>query len=363
MATKTKSTGLSVPKKTLLDSLTLCDSFAGKSPHFKNLRFTAGKDLTLSACSGEGWVQRKIAAFSETEMDVALDSEKIARIVRGVAGADVEFALDDTAVKISSGGAKYRVPIAGHVNDIPDMPEFHSDSVLTITCAALARIVSLTASHASIERHDGNRQGMFIRGDGESLSFFATNTHRLSAVSLKSDFQISTSVPMAQLRSIVKSLQSADESEVSIRFEGGRIQFEWPETKVTLQCFVGDAPNWERIIPESVATWSFDRQELVQAVDRMMLIEPDFKKVMLEPTGLGCTLSSQSVSAGTATELVPCTVDGECEPIRVNGGYLRDALMACEGEVAKLHLAGPMKAIMVTGDAEDWRGLIVPVAP
>ena len=214
---------------------------------------------------------------------------------------------------------------------------------------ALARVLPFTA------KDDEARPVLacvnFVAKDGK-LTLVSADGFRLAIIALDCDGEGQALISRDELRGIASALKGA--KRVRVSFEAGGetiggysliidtelIRYKWASVN-------GDYPDYEKLIPtESNCLASFDTVEAIKAVNSLKAIS-DAKAYPIDLTiGDGKIVMAEPDNKGQAE--LSADTDGQGF-VRVDGGYLAEALKACGGMV-ELKLTNAFSPMLFSAD-------------
>jgi len=175
----------------------------------------------------------------------------------------------------------------------------------------------------------------FVAKDGK-LTLVSADGFRLAVISLDCDGEGQALVNRDELKGMVNALKRAKRARVS--FEAGGetiggysliidtelIRYKWAS-------YGGDYPEWQKLIPTEFNTFAhFDTVEAIKAINSLKVLA-DSKAYPIDLTiGDGKLVMANPDDKGQAD--ISADTDGQGF-VRVDGGYLADALKACGGMV------------------------------
>ncbi|MDD5511904.1 MAG: DNA polymerase III subunit beta, partial [Dehalococcoidales bacterium] len=171
---------------------------------------------------------------------------------------------------------------------------------------------------------------LFTAKEGK-LTLVSADGFRLAVVSLDYDGEGEVLISREDLAGIANALRSAKRARVS--FEGEDIKTLTIDTELIRYQWVSDDgkfPDWERIIPtEAKTTAHFDTVEAGKAINSLRALA-DSKSYPIDITlENGMMVLANPDDKGQAT--MPADIEGEANRVRLDGGYLAEALKACGG--------------------------------
>ncbi len=335
----------------------LATSVRTSLPILQTVRLEAGESgLTLLGCDGEMWAERKILANVTTPGAVCVSFQLLKELVIKLPEGQVAFELDGSNVFLRFGQSEWRMP-ALPAEEFPPMPSVSGTAELRLPMGELRDGVDGVSYAVADDSSRPVLTGVLFTYDGAILTLVATDTHRLAVVKLDKDgigSQVTAIVPEKALKAI-KNLPMEDTEEVRVKFDETRLGVDAGNARVVSQLLVGQFPNWERVVPnEFTRTWVMDRQELLDYVNRTMILARDnANRIRFAGQGDQVVITARSEERGEAKEEVPTiSKNGEIE-IAFNGRYILDALQALKGDGIRAEMTEPSRPAVFRPVEED----------
>jgi len=352
---------LECTRKELLEAL----AFAGSAtstrsalPILKTVRLDAdGTSLGLLGCDGELWAERKIEAIVATAGAACVDFSLLRDIIGKLPDGQLTLELDGANVFLRHGGSEWRM-MALPADEFPQVPSVEGSSELRMPIGELRAAVDAVAHAVADDNSRPVLTGVQFAYDGNTLILAATDMQRLAVTKLEQPgigSPLSAIVPERALRAI-KSLPLDDSKEVVVRFDDSRLHVEVGGTQVVAQLLMGTFPNWERVVPaESTRSWTFDRTELLDNVNRAMILARDnANRVRFRGNPDSVLISARSEERGEAKEEVAVVAKNGDVEIVFNGRYVEDALKSIKGDGVLIELTEPSRpALFKAVDADS----------
>jgi DNA polymerase-3 subunit beta len=182
-------------------------------------------------------------------------------------------------------------------------------------------------------------QGCSVTIENNTISFVATNTHRLVVAKAEIEDNIPGEnkfiVPAKTLNDLLSIINSAQEDNgVKVEFSDKHIAFTVNNIFITCRLIDGQFPPHEKVIPASCETFAtVDIGEFRSAISRVEIIskQTEYNTVRLLFTSEGLELSSDSYEMGKVVEHVNSVVEGPDVEIAFNLKYVQDFLKIVGG--------------------------------
>lgn len=324
--------------------------------------------VRVLGCDGEMWVERNVACMVHEPGSVCIQASLLRDLVSKLPEGDVElFTLEGNGAMLKEGAAEYRLQTLD-ADDFPSPPEFEGESELKLKMSDFRTAVDSVLYAVSTDQHRQILTGVLFSYNGQTLTLVATDTHRLAVKRIEQPgigSNVTAVVPEKALRAI-KSLPVSDDSEITLSFGGGRMGVEAGGAKVITQLLSGAYPNWERVVPsESTRSWSVETDQLIDRVDRMMVLARDnANRIRFRGADDQIVIAARSEEKGEAKEEVPMIAkDGDIE-IAFNGKYVVDALKAVHDAGVRIEMTESSRPAIFrpAEDADNYFCVIMPMA-
>ncbi|MDR3687867.1 MAG: DNA polymerase III subunit beta [Fimbriimonas sp.] len=358
------------PRKEFFEAVSAATAAASVRTSVNILQYLKieGSDASVRVvgCDGEMWVEREFAAFVAEPGAICLQAKLLQDIAHQMPDGDLELTtLENGSVLLQQGAAEYRM-MSLDSEDFPEPPPFGGEGELRVPMGLLRKAVDSVIYAVTPEQHKAVLTGVLFSYNGRVLTLVATDTHRLAVRKIDQEgigSSINAVVPEKALRAI-KALPIPDDSDVEIRFGGGRLGVESGSATVVSQLLAGTYPNWERVVPsESTRTWMVEVDQLNEKVKRMMILARDnANRVRFKGEGDQILMAARSEEKGEAKEeLLMIPSNGEVE-IAFNGKYVIDALAAIDGPGVRIEMTESSRPA-VFRPADDENGYFCVIMP
>jgi len=273
-----------------------------------------------------------------------------------------EFSIDIKGEKgvLSAGKNKTRFTTWA-VSDFPKIPSSESASVFCeITAGELLRVVNegIVASSQgdSFPTYLGT---CFFHVEENTLSIVSTDSHRLALsqadciCSADSDILL----PILSVKELQRLLSNViSDINVVVLTDGSVSWFRMGDIEFSVRRIEASFPNYKKILnPKKTTTMISNRNDLVNALERIDIIVRDFTRVVvmrLSPSGQ-LKLSGKSPNTGIGMELVEANITGEPITVGFNLSYLIDGLKAFKDSDVQLSFDGSSGQVTITAPNRD----------
>lgn len=302
--------------------------------------------VRVLGCDGEMWAERKILANVTEQGSVCISYAVLQALIASLPDGQISFELVSGTLVLRHGQSEWKLT-ALPAQDFPLPLEVSGSAELRMPMGELRASVDGVAYAVADDNSRPVLTGVLFTYDGAILTLVATDTHRLAVVRLERDgigSSVNAIVPEKALKAI-KSLPIADDEEVVVKFDENRLGVDAGTASVVAQLLSGAYPNWERVIPsEHTRTWTIDRDELINNVNRAMILAKDnANRVRFTGNSDMVVIGARSEDKGEAKEEVPIiSSNGDIE-IAFNGRYVLDALKAMKTDGIRAEMTEPAR--------------------
>ena len=371
-------------KSALLDTLKVVSAAVSKKPiipasaailiEAKTETDRLGKEeyfLDMTATSGDLTLRRGFTSFGALEDPnlqimqdgkALIDATYLTAFIKNVDGDVVHIdTVDGTLHAIYGTDVKYRIngmrPEDFPVIDFDSMPReliIPADAMVAMLKKVSISMANVGCSRpvlagVNIAQADGK---LIMTGcDSYRLSKVTVDEESISKLSIAPDMP-SVTIPASAVDAIETVLRPADVFEIYTDGKRVKVLDSNGATLVT-SLLDGAYPSVDRLVPQSFAIDAeFNREELLAAVERCMLIRDDqVATATMTLAENSVTVRSSSPEIGNSEQTItPISYRGDPIRIAYNAKYVADALKALSGENVKLHITTAMKPSVLEGD-------------
>lgn len=303
---------------------------------------------------------------------VVVQSKYFPDIIRKLPLKTVEInTTDDFKVNIISGGSDFDLN-GQDAMEYPKLPILHTDNSFTLSNNQLKELIKQTVFAVSTVETRPILTGVNMSLENESLSFIATDSHRLATKKIDVNLEnqdLSFKNIVIPGKSLVELNKIIDENEdsISISVSDNQILFQTKNIYFLSRLLEGNYPETSRLIPDQSKTTILTKtKELLHAIDRASLLARENKNsvVKLETKGnQQLEINSQIAEVGQVIEEInPESVEGEDLKISFSAKYMLDALRIIDSEIVKIEFTGAMRPFIIKAENdENILQLILPV--
>ena len=361
---------INIDRKSLLSALDTGAQMAGKNaiPELETvkIRIGDGKMLVTSFNGAVGVsTSAEINAGDDGGCVFLLVHERLMKVLGLIDDEIVTLATDGErkTMTLTHDGGSMNIPLL----PADKYPEFGKDEVTADTRydgAVLSEWARLSAAFSANDELRPNLCGMYMYAENGEKGFCASDSHVLITDSMQDEScpDFSVIIPGAALGPLSKSFKGAKSvrafiSERNVVFSAGG-------TSLYCQTVTGKYPAFKSIIPNKWdAELYADRKPLIKALKRALIASDSALHLLTLSSEDGrMDIVAQDPRGGiSAKECCPCSA-GTCDRTGVNGSLFMTAADAVTGDRVRMALSGPMRPIVLTGDSETRKVIVMPLA-
>lgn len=244
-------------------------------------------------------------------------------------------------------------------NSYPETESLESENIARMKGTILHEIYRKTAYAVAVMQDKPIFMGVNFKFGESELTATGTDTHRLSRkkveVTGKTDDFIITVRALADISSLV-----GDEEEIAIFRRAGKVVFQTEQLYYQSQVISGIFPDVDRVIPKALSLRvTIDRQELLQAIDRLSVISVcKMQDITLNDINLSFNqgeiiIRGNTAEKGAAFEEIPAEVEGDPIEICLNGTQVVECLKSLDSDKVILSFSNNKAPGTVLADNDD----------
>lgn len=328
---------------------------------------TDGNKLIVAATNLEVAIISAIGAQVDEQGSIAVPARLLTDFVANLPHANIELSTEETKLKIKAAGYKSTINSV-LADDYPALPEPATDDGFTLPADRLKKAITGTAPMTSNDVTRPILTGVYFYSDDGQLYMAATDGYRLAEAKVMELSQdLSAIIPSSTLVDAMRLLEGDNEVKVSCNDE--QISFQVGEASITSRLIDGKFINYKQLIPTDTSfVVTVNRAELIKITKVASLFARETAgSVIIDGDPTAKTLSVRSItsqlgdnSSQIEADFTAKGADGDCS-IALNSKFLLDALNCIDGDQVTLHFNGKMAPVLLTGQSDDYKHIIMPV--
>ena len=303
--------------------------------------------------------------------DVIVPGLFLIDIVRKVNSQKIEMALlEDRVFIIKANRSEFKLNIFDY-EDYPEIKFIDDENPIKLDSKALKNLIKETIFTCSTSEKRPILTGVNFKLDDGKLTCTATDSFRLSQKILYLQYNENKDVviPASSLDDLVKIIENIN-GEINITIKDKNVLFKFNNILFQSRILEGNYPDTSRLIPnEFLLTIKFDREELLQSLDRVSLLSPKDKDRNFNIISFSLRedkiveITSKNTEIGNALEeILPIEVNGNRFNIAFSSRYLIEILRVYTSPEITLNFTGEVKPFIIKGDLDtNLTTLILPV--
>lgn len=328
-------------------------------------------NLTISATDLQTSMTTSLTVEAKENGRIAIPSRILLDTLKSLPEQPIAFNIDDTtfAIEINAGDGKYKLS-GENGEDFPKIPVVENASSVNLPASVLAEAINKTIFAVSNDELRPAMTGVYCQLSTSSLTFVATDAHKLVRYRRKDAKAASTAsfiLPKKALN-LLKSALPAEDINVSVEYNSTSAFFKFSNINLVCRLIDERYPDYEAVIPKNNPNkLTIDRQAFLSSLNRVAIYaNKTTHQVRLKINGSELNISSEDIDfANEAHERLTCQYDGEDIEIGFNAKFLIEMLKNLAGEEVMLEMSTPNRAGLLlpqNGDEnEDVLMLVMPV--
>ncbi|MDC3240882.1 DNA polymerase III subunit beta [Flavobacteriaceae bacterium] len=341
-------------------------------PILDNILFEInGNTLTLTASDLETTFSTKILVESETNSTIALPARLLLDTLKTFPEQPLTFLkTEKNTVEISANNGKYAVAYV-EGEEFPKTTQISDAKSTQISGSILYTAINSTLFASGNDDLRPVMSGVFFQFSSESLTFVATDAHKLVKYT-RTDLNapetaefIMPKKPLQLLKGILQGMQE----EIVIEYNDTNAHFRFGDSTLTCRLIDGKYPNYEAVIPkENPNQMKLSRKSFLNSVRRVSIFSNKTTyQIRLKIAGASLQISAEDFDySNSAEERLDCDYQGDDIQIGFNSRFLIEMLNGLECDEVKLSMSLPNRAGLLTPldhteEGEEITMLVMPV--
>ena len=327
--------------------------------------------LTISASDLETTMSSTINVESDSKGSIALPAKLLLETLKTFPEQPLTFIVEENnTVEISSNHGKYALAYANG-EEFPKAVALENPSSTTLSGDILASAISKTIFAAGNDDLRPVMSGVFFQFSTESLTFVATDAHKLVkytrgdvSASETAEF-IMPKKPLNLLKGILVGIDDA----ITIEYNDSNAKFTFDNSVLICRLIDGKYPNYEAVIPkENPNKLVIDRTQFLNSVRRVSIFSnKTTHQIRLKIAGAELNVSAEDIDySNKAEERLTCDYQGDDMQIGFNSRFLSEMLSNLNASEVQLEMSLPNRAGILTpvdglDEGETITMLVMPV--
>ncbi|MGB0891015.1 MAG: DNA polymerase III subunit beta [Flavobacteriaceae bacterium] len=341
-------------------------------PILDNFLFELSENqLQVSASDLETTMSAVVAVESDSTGSIAVNARLLLDTLKTFPDQPLTFKTEgDSTIEISSDQGKYDMAYFGG-DEFPKAVELPSPNSTTLPANVLATAISKTIFAAGNDDLRPVMSGVFFQFSSSSLTFVATDAHKLvkySRTDVTADKTSEFIMPKKPLN-LLKGILNGSDEEVIIEYNDANAKFTFDNVVLVCRLIDGKYPNYEAVIPkENPNKLTVDRASFLNSVRRVSIFSSKTThQIRLKMAGTELNISAEDLDySNKADERLSCDYQGDDMQIGFNSRFLSEMLNNLSAndvliEMSLPNRAGILTPIDGTDEGEQVTMLVMPV--
>ena len=341
-------------------------------PILDNFLFELSENqLKVSASDLETTMSSVVTVESDSKGSIAISARLLLDTLKTFPDQPLTFKTEgDSTIEISSDQGKYDMAYFNGA-EFPKSVSLPSPSKTVMPANVLATAISKTIFAAGNDDLRPVMSGVFFQFSSESLTFVATDAHKLVKYSRTDVTAAETAefiMPKKPLN-LLKGILGGSDSEITIEYNDANAKFTFENVVLVCRLIDGKYPNYEAVIPkENPNKLTVDRASFLNSVRRVSIFSSKTThQIRLKMAGTELNISAEDLDyANKADERLSCDYQGDDMQIGFNSRFLSEMLNNLQAndvliEMSLPNRAGILTPIDGTDEGEQVTMLVMPV--
>jgi DNA polymerase-3 subunit beta len=326
------------------NTLPILDNFLFELEHSK---------LKVSASDLESTMASTMEVESDSEGSIAIPAKLLLETLKTFPEQPLTFVVEDNnTIEISSNHGKYVLAYAS-ADEFPKSISLDSPSTTIVSAEVLATAISKTIFAAGNDDLRPVMSGVFFQFSAESLTFVATDAHKLvkySRTDVKANKSAEFIMPKKPLN-LLKGILHGSDNNVSIEYNESNAKFSFENYVLICRLIDGKYPNYEAVIPkENPNHMTISRNQFLNSVKRVSIFSnKTTHQIRLKIAGAELNISAEDIDySNKAEERLTCDYQGDDMQIGFNSRFLTEMLSNLNADDVQLEMSMPNRAGILT---------------
>lgn len=289
----------------------------------------------------------------ETTVNASKFSQVLSKI-QNAANAIFTVVEDEMTIETDTSTFKLRT------RNSKDFPVFDSEETsqkIVISQKKLKSIIDRSSFCVSLDDFREYLKGIRLEADGDTLSVFTSDGHRMAILETKLDVPVQSFLGVSLIKKcateIAKLLSPSDEL-VELSFSKNTVVTQINNTKLTSKLLVCGYPNVRAVIPKVFSTYTVPRATTNDLISTVAILSSKrLNGVTMTFTKDKLSLRSENSEHEEANAALAISNDNDPVEISLNASYVNETLGTIRSENVNFCFAQPISNAMIEADSYD----------
>lgn len=300
------------------------------------LLITENNKLKISSTNLEIGINCWVPSKINQKGSITVPARLISDFINNLPNRKIELRVKGKQLEIKS--EKLKAVLKGlSADDFPIIPKIKAKPIIKIEPHILKQCLSQVVEMASASESRPEISGIFVKFEGDSIKFTATDSFRLAEKNInlnsnsnKKSEEKSVIIPQRTIQEIIRILNEKEfDHGVKVVLASNQILFDFDYAQVVSRLIEGQYPDYQQIIPNSFNTEVIvNRQEIINNIKIASLFSGKINdiKISINPSKSLIEISSKDVDIGENKSQIKAETKGKPVEIIFNYHYLLDGL-------------------------------------
>ncbi|MDP3314048.1 DNA polymerase III subunit beta [Lutibacter sp.] len=310
-------------------------------------------ELKILASDLETTMSTTIEVESNSVGSVAVSARLLLDTLKTFPNQPLTFKTEENnTIEISSNQGKYDMAYFDG-NEFPKAITIESPSSTVLSGDVLATAISKTIFAAGNDDLRPVMSGVFFQFTTESLTFVATDAHKLVKY-VRTDVSANETAEFIMPKkplNLLKGILGGSNSDVIIEYNDSNAKFTFDNVVLVCRLIDGKYPNYEAVIPkENPNKLTVDRGTFLNSVKRVSIFSSKTThQIRLKMAGTELNISAEDIDySNKAEERLICDYQGDDMQIGFNSRFLTEMLSNLNSNEILIEMSLPNRAGILT---------------
>lgn len=326
--------------------------------------------LTISATDMQTSMTTSLTVESTEDGKVAIPSKILMETLKTLPDQPISFSIDSTSFLIELKADNGRYKLSGEDGaDFPKIAAIEDAAAVNLSASVLAEAINKTLFAVSNDELRPAMTGVYCQLSPESMTFVATDAHKLARYRRKDTQSDSTASFILPKKALVLLKSSLPVEDVNVAVEYNNTSAFFRFGNISLICRLIDEryPDYEAIIPKNNPNrLTIDRSLLLNCLKRVVIFaNKTTHQVRLKISENELNISSEDIDfSNEAHERLGCQYHGEDMEIGFNAKFLIEMLNNLGGDEVLFEMSTPNRAgLLVPQNLDPEEEVLMLVMP
>jgi len=327
---------------------------------------TASGEVRLSGFDYEVSAEAVAEAAVAEPGRVLVPGRLLADIVRSLPAGPVQVTTTGVETVVTCGNVEFGL-LTMPVEDYPELP-VPPKIAGTVDSAGFATAVGQVVVAASKDDTLPMLTGVRMEFEPDVIRLACTDRYRIATRTLPwqpvdSGFQAGVVVPARTLGETARSLKPGEPTELALQGAGDTLIGLANDGRRTTARLLDDQfiDYRARLAGEWSFTAELDKAAFIESVKRVALVTERNTPLRLAFSASEVRIRAAAGDSARGKELLPASLSGDDIDLAINPHMLLDGVSGVVSETVRLSGTTPTKPVLITGESEDYRYLVMPI--